>query len=227
MISSIIRTRGFPRVRGDVPDWDTAWHAGNSFSPRARGCSCSPSLRAAYRWVFPACAGMFLMAARSPRLSPTFSPRARGCSCFAGRHGFHHRCFPRVRGDVPGLTLSTLHSSLVFPAYAGMFRGLMNRQWRKTGFPRVRGDVPSIPIFFSRASAFSPRTRGCSALPLPIHRWRAVFPACAGMFLPIKLTRFLSASFPHKHEDLPPLRTWNFSTGEYSPRKREHSGNPP
>ena len=176
--------------------------------------------------VFPACAGMF-------RLSS--STRTTSMS------------FPRVRGDVPslgdgikwvwefsprarGCSLGVLHpflQTLVFPACAGMFRSGFRGQLCTRCFPRVRGDVPT---------------------PQGMRDFKKkVFPACAGMFPVMGVIGVSEFSFPrvrgdvpahktdtlfvgefsHKHEDLPPLKTGNFSTGEYSPRKREHSGNPP
>ena len=117
----VIRSLGFPRVRGDVPDWYSAGGDAGAFSPRARGCSRLGHRLARRQRVFPACAGMF----------PT------------GRRVAHNRTgFPRVRGDVPlwcvmVMGLSTFSPrargcsrrgkpvacpAKVFPACAGMFR---------------------------------------------------------------------------------------------------------
>ena len=90
----------FPRVRGDVPFGFIAGPFGDTFSPRARGCSAFLRRKYGRVYVFPACAGMFrfrnmqLMAPpRFPRVrgdvpsakftgtvKVRFSPRARGCS---------------------------------------------------------------------------------------------------------------------------------------------------
>ena len=79
LIYSSSRSR-FPRVRGDVPEWNFFSDISDWFSPRARGCSpVSPAL-VRCGGVFPACAGMF------PVLPAVLS--------FSGG-------FPRVRGDVP------------------------------------------------------------------------------------------------------------------------------
>ena len=72
--------RGFPRVRGDVPnDVSISFHF-IGFSPRARGCSAGLRFCKSICTVFPACAGMF----PSRRLTL-----------------LREDSFPRVRGDVP------------------------------------------------------------------------------------------------------------------------------
>ena len=70
----------FPRVRGDVPQWDDRTGVGIRFSPRARGCSHIKIIKIIENSVFPACAGMFL-------ILQIFHVELVG--------------FPRVRGDVP------------------------------------------------------------------------------------------------------------------------------
>ena len=156
----------FPRVRGDVPT----------------GAVVTCPL-----CVFPACAGMFPPHQKPRRrrrgfprvrgdvpveylrdyLPPMFSPRARGCSCPA------NVCTSLV---------------WVFPACAGMFPA--GGLWTLKGlcFPRVRGDVPSSPEYLSPVRVFSPRARGCSAYLVAVPRYGEVFPACAGMFLPLTST---------------------------------------
>ena len=82
----------FPRVRGDVPALSALGDFLFRFSPRARGCSETSIVTDATRRVFPACAGMFRIAAGS------------------GKSG---KSFPRVRGDVPNQNLE---------AYSGVFK---------------------------------------------------------------------------------------------------------
>ena len=172
---------GFPRVRGDVPFATKEPALDVRFSPRARGCSHSLILLPDHPNVFPACAGMFRWRWRQKKLG---------------------RCFPRVRGDVPRLasTLYTLDKFSprargcsdgyqtmlqghgVFPACAGMFLKTSNNRARQTSFPRVRGDVPKLVPCEKLIFQFSPRARGCSALPSLPPSGMDVFPACAGMF---------------------------------------------
>ena len=69
----------FPRIRGDVPLQLPGQGAVLPFSPHTRGYSCECSTSGAGGAVFPACAGMFLVATAVTTL---------------------RQCFPRVRGDV-------------------------------------------------------------------------------------------------------------------------------
>ena len=85
--SCLGRTSCFPRVRGDVPLYREGLSHGQTFSPRARGCSQHSRFLFSRLLVFPACAGMFLS-------SVTPTPVVSG--------------FPRIRGDVPGC--STMRS---------------------------------------------------------------------------------------------------------------------
>ena len=71
---------------------------------------------------------------------------------------------------------------LVFPAYAGMFRSCTRAPTHACGFPRIRGDVPATTKSDIPFLAFSPHTRGCSAIALLIIPQDQVFPAYAGMF---------------------------------------------
>ena len=118
--SALVSIR-FPRVRGDVPRLSNFAVDGDLFSPRARGCSPTPTVGVVPIIVFPACAGMFLChlarntgSVRFPRVRGdvpkrraarvreySFSPRTRGCSGNTQGCG----CWCRV-----------------FPAHAGMFR---------------------------------------------------------------------------------------------------------
>ena len=111
---------GFPRVRGYVPCPACLRKQMSRFSPRARGCSCVGRNGFTINFVFPACAGMFLLSAIDRELQS---------------------CFPRVRGDVPkpeadapavvvfsprtrgcsGVVVAAGPASGIFPACAGMF----------------------------------------------------------------------------------------------------------
>ena len=73
-------SRGFPRIRGDVPALKALAQHGYQFSPHTRGCSQREFKLGKLRGVFPAYAGMF---------------RAWPIRYWWGS------CFPRIRGDVP------------------------------------------------------------------------------------------------------------------------------
>ena len=99
---------GFPRIRGDVPDFFPTLVEHGEFSPHTRGCSIRRAFHYVAGGVFPAYAGMFrstcstLMVPRSfPRIRGDvpvhnqgvgheigFSPHTRGCSGFQGPSGW-------------------------------------------------------------------------------------------------------------------------------------------
>ena len=210
---------GFPRVRGDVPFATKEPALDVRFSPRARGCSHSLILLPDHPNVFPACAGMFRWRWRQKKLG---------------------RCFPRVRGDVPRLasTLYTLDKFSprargcsdgyqtmlqghgVFPACAGMFLKTSNNRARQTSFPRVRGDVPKLVPCEKLIFQFSPRARGCSALPSLPPSGMDVFPACAGMFRTAVLATKIHSCFPRVRGDVPPPAWRPPALVLFSPRAR-------
>ena len=72
--------KGFPRIRGDVPELQSQLGGVALFSPHTRGCSAVWEAARAIDPVFPAYAGMFLL------LHMPCGAAAR---------------FPRIRGDVP------------------------------------------------------------------------------------------------------------------------------
>ena len=133
--------KSFPRIRGDVPEWNFFSDISDWFSPHTRGCSPTWFYPHTGDPVFPAYAGMFLV--------NTVPPQS-------------YVSFPRIRGDVPKTEVSkaymllfsphtrgcsrcpscTIYCAVVFPAYAGMFP--VARCTPRSGrcFPRIRGDVP-------------------------------------------------------------------------------------
>ena len=193
------------------------------FSPRARGCSqFSPCGGSGYT-VFPACAGMFLICNQTHKIQPRF-PRVRGdvpslCATITMVSSFS----PRARG-CSGLTLSTLRSNRVFPACAGMFPADDVCDIVFEGFPRVRGDVPPVNGVGQVYKGFSPRARGCSALDLESHTPPSVFPACAGMFLPIAWSPPGRPGFPRVRGDVPYCIRESEHIKMFSPRARGCSG---
>ena len=194
------------------------------FSPRARGCSVLGLVATLNSSVFPACAGMFRCTraaandvAGFPRVrgdvpsakvtwsvDQEFSPRARGCSLF-----LHHE----AGGEV------------VFPACAGMFPALTSQNPPTISFPRVRGDVPGGRTYHRSGEKFSPRARGCSAGFVVFTMPRAVFPACAGMFLSPRRFCWVRMCFPRVRGDVPACSFVMQRQSKFSPRARGCSRN--
>ena len=152
---------GFPRVRGDVPLFLRKVPRDYAFSPRARGCSATPTITVVTPDVFPACAGMFLWRGGG---FPTLGrfPRVRGDVPGTMIVGCKQAAFsPRARGCSPE-RMATHYLRLVFPACAGMFLAAIGDADQGGSFPRVRGDVPVTFLIVDPVAEFSPRARGCS-----------------------------------------------------------------
>ena len=130
--------------------------------PRARGdVPHAPAKTPSELCVFPAHAGMFPLWAMMYTIL---------------------MCFPRARGDVPNIERYYYKQHGVFPAHAGMFLTLEALAPSPNSFPRARGDVPSHFTPVSARAGFSPRTRGCSGVPVRENNHQSVFPAHVGMF---------------------------------------------
>ena len=195
------------------------WSPSSWFSPHTRGCSLGLAGPLQRPKVFPAYAGMFLSifiakkrSSGFPRIRGDvpvinwvrdrlgeFSPHTRGCSWFGGLTNF---------------------VKWVFPAYAGMFRKTHAHYSPPPGFPRIRGDVPNRANSFNNGNQFSPHTRGCSFLWDSPKTAKRVFPAYAGMFLPVQICKFPQTSFPRIRGDVPITPIWRKPSWGFSPHTR-------
>ena len=174
---------GFPRMRGDVPGSRVDLSRSGGFSPHARGCSFRGQIGFFRQKVFPACAGMFRRVKLVLRVVESF-PRMRGDVPQAKALEALDKAFsPHARGCSAPVPFST-YRSIVFPACAGMFPRTPHLPPNGRGFPRMRGDVPEILWHEWGQTGFSPHARGCSQVGGNRKRYKTVFPACAGMFLP-------------------------------------------
>ena len=211
--------RGFPRVRGDVPDVPKAFGRMWEFSPRARGCSYGLSPELAPINVFPACAGMFRRCDENHMFWGSF-PRVRGdVPILVGCVGFPDEFSPRARGCSE--KIPRLHrESAVFPACAGMFLLIAVINHGLESFPRVRGDVPAAGFTVEAFEGFSPRARGCSSPHPQSSQPYSVFPACAGMFRLLSGVVMMFVGFPRVRGDVPWLRQNFTGLAEFSPRAR-------
>ena len=192
----------FPRIRGDVPKLLKTADDLREFSPHTRGCSANPQHCPRSLSVFPAYAGMFLIAQLVEPLSTSF-PRIRGDVPDAlSSSGYLCGFSPHTRGCSFGENLWLLRER-VFPAYAGMFRSSRSRPDPRQRFPRIRGDVPIRLCVRVTGCRFSPHTRGCSPPPLAPQSAQQVFPAYAGMFPPQPSPTSNELSFPRIRGDVP------------------------
>ena len=151
-----------------------------------------------------------------------------------------HSRFPRVRGDVPLLkpslidcprfsprargcslpVVASAYTFYVFPACAGMFRSSAAAQSTLRRFPRVRGDVPRGSLGGVLIGQFSPRARGCSSDDIELSNKILVFPACAGMFLFLRVRLQIRFCFPRVRGDVPSGGRQQAAYRQFSPRAR-------
>ena len=101
-----------------------------------------------------------------------------------------------------------------------MFLIRANHMCTLKGFPRVRGDVPVTNTFNELAGPFSPRARGCSPKQKPLAGTLVVFPACAGMFLPVSWANWTAWGFPRVRGDVPLPQVQQLRLIVFSPRAR-------
>ena len=118
---------GFPRVCGDVSEYQTKYGIRIELSPRMRGCFPHMGLTTWNAAAFPAYAGMFLASLGLESLPLSF-PRVCGDVSTFAKCALRVTLFsPRMRGCFWGL-LFERHAAEVLPAYAGIFLPL--KAWR-------------------------------------------------------------------------------------------------
>ncbi len=169
-----------PRACGDAPAGDVVTFAGDTCSPRMRGCTAVVERSCAAVALFPAHAGMH----RPPRCTAAAHgavPRACGdAPTPRGRQIAPRICSPRMRGCTAAGLDEQLAAPL-FPAHAGMHRHLRRQGTRLRPVPRACGDAPKPEQFYADLLRCSPRMRGCTDGSEGDVPAGALFPAHAGM----------------------------------------------
>ena len=155
----------FPRIRGDGPIAyvKTGW-AGR-FSPYSRGWSQRPQIGFLVMHIFPVFAGMVRTRPLRKRICVNF-PRIRGDGpILPNIHVLQGEFSPYSRGWSHRNSLLP-HARCIFPVFAGMVRRSYGYQSIGSNFPRIRGDGPVSLEMVLVLRAFSPYSRGWSALPV-------------------------------------------------------------
>ena len=145
--------------------------------------------------VFPAYAGVFLLCVLRCFLYSSL-PRIRGGVSILMRPKARRRqSSPHTRGCF-WLKGASVETCLVFPAYAGVFPAYFRVRRQALRLPRIRGGVSFKNLLKGIEFPSSPHTRGCFYISSIPARETAVFPAYAGVFLPMSTATGYSPSLP-------------------------------
>ena len=180
--------RSLPRIRGGVSLVQPVFRGFALSSPHTRGCFFPYNHLMKKGDVFPAYAGVF-PSTMFLRFSAVSLPRIRGGVSAMIQAFLHHaESSPHTRGCFQKGGLRNPPGN-VFPAYAGVFLTFSLFMVNGWGLPRIRGGVSCLYPWRDYRQLSSPHTRGC----FPPHCGKGdfyrVFPAYAGVFLPVKRLR--------------------------------------
>ncbi len=148
-----------PRMRGDRPALRSLSSAFLGFTPHARGSTFLREIVVVDVPVYPACAGIDLLAllgmVSCPRLPRMRGDRPFWSSCEITGSGFT----PHARGSTFLLKVSEL-SSIVYPACAGIDLLGWLYPFLHPSLPRMRGDRPARILIRIAVVRFTPHARG-------------------------------------------------------------------
>ena len=188
-------------------------------SPHTRGCflfrqASNPSVKVfpAYAGVFPAFPLPACLICSLPRIRGGVSVSLASCLCRLPSSPHTRGCFWH--------SLPQKHHTGVFPAYAGVFLRLHLLAWYWPSLPRIRGGVSAIACTFRAHATSSPHTRGCFWRLPRCRRMNSVFPAYAGVFLPVVIEDGRSRSLPRIRGGVSPYINCNAVFTESSPHTR-------
>ena len=173
---------GFPRRRGDAPDYHDRKLRGVWFPPQARGCTCLRRQAPHLGVVSPAGAGMHRNSAPSSPKTRSF-PRRRGDAPDAATVLASFGTFPPQARGCTGVRRHARRPRGVSPAGAGMHRSTWRCSPTRRRFPRRRGDAPGATDRTGARPVFPPQARGCTGHHLRRGEAAVVSPAGAGMHL--------------------------------------------
>ncbi len=170
--------------------------------------------------VFPAQAGVFLSGRMNPEDRKGSSPRKRGCFSHDRDDLLVVTSLPRASGGVSMGEDESTRVAQVFPAQAGVFPNRAAIAGRSLCLPRASGGVSITGEFELNNNQSSPPKRGCFpfeglACPSP-----QVFPAQAGVFLPVRLETLEILGLPRASGGVSRSQSDHDGSTWSSPRKR-------
>ena len=173
--------KGLPRASGGVSLHADAVGFAEESSPRKRGCFRDGLFVLTGALVFPAQAGVFLLALAFGFSAHASSPRKRGCFAIRLPPFEVVRVFPAQAGVFP--TAGTFHSSRAsLPRASGGVSISTRSKIGSKSLPRASGGVSLMSVRSKRPGQSSPRKRGCFLDAGKQAKRGRVFPAQAGVF---------------------------------------------
>ena len=195
----------FPRMCGGDPLNLLKDRLEQVFSPHVRGWSKKKTKITKSVKLFPACAGVILVAETIYKPPFTF-PRMCGGDPNAKQQANKNLAFsPHVRGW-SRFRRKACKKQVLFPACAGVILVQEIYWWSWETFPRMCGGDPRKRMNAGKALGFSPHVRGWSRSNGKTYGFCELFPACAGVILFPYFWCFLGLPFPRMCGDDP--RFW-------------------
>ena len=206
-------------MRGDRPlleDLESPWYV---FTPHARGSTYGDLEAFRTLFVYPACAGID-PEQKSPLYPPARLPRMRGDRPLTSPLPSTARWFtPHARGSTVKRIVTGI-SPNVYPACAGIDLLSTYNFLAMFSLPRMRGDRPVRVPKDKEQAVFTPHARGSTSKKSANNRYKAVYPACAGIDLGRARGYVVEWSLPRMRGDRPHFYRMNASYDQFTPHAR-------
>ena len=208
-----------PRIRGGEPRFNLHNSKIVRYSPHTRGWTSNQTKGGIYMLIFPAYAGVNLIACLTVLFFSDI-PRIRGgepdiqsAKTYSKQYSPHTRGWTRYRRI-------TLFFCDIFPAYAGVNLQDVKARNSKVDIPRIRGGEPDTMVQLFVIDEYSPHTRGWTCLDFIVFGSLGIFPAYAGVNLIFTEQRKNWSNIPRIRGGEPVIKFTQTTMDAYSPHTR-------
>ncbi len=126
---------------------------------------------------------------------------------------------PHARGSTFLDTLSASGQG-VYPACAGIDLDILVLPSSFSRLPRMRGDRPKMDLSHGTAWRFTPHARGSTSKKTATDRYKAVYPACAGIDPILLIDRWYDSRLPRMRGDRPSVYPLDTGDNGFTPHAR-------
>ena len=126
---------------------------------------------------------------------------------------------PHARGSTPG-ALNTFTHSLVYPACAGIHLRFSGKKSFPQCLPRMRGDPPGPGAALAVPRQSTPHARGSTPKGYQPDVSAVVYPACAGIHLPLQFSEAQCPRLPRMRGDPPSDKAFSANLAASTPHAR-------